>query len=110
MAAQYKLLKTDKGEFYFNLTSNNNQKILASERYKTKNGAMSGIESVKKNAADDSRYVKLTSSDGKFYFRLKAGNNETIGTSEMYNTEQACDKGIEAVKSVGPTASVNDQS
>lgn len=109
MPAQYILRKSTNNQFYFSLTAENNEKILASELYTTKNGALQGIQSVRVNSPIDSRYARLTSSDGKFYFRLGAANNETIGTSEMYNTQQARENGIQAVKRVGPTAPVNDQ-
>jgi uncharacterized protein YegP (UPF0339 family) len=33
-----------------------------------------------------------------FYFNLKAGNGEIIATSEMYESKQACKKGIASVK------------
>ena len=40
--------------------------------------------------------VKQTASG--FKFDLKAGNNETIATSEVYETKAACLKGVESVK------------
>ena len=36
--------------------------------------------------------------NNKFYFVLKAKNGETVATSEMYESKQACKKGIWAVK------------
>ncbi len=108
MPAQFVLKKAKDGQFYFSLTAANNEKILASEMYKAKTGAMNGIESVKKNAASDARYEKLESK-GKFYFVLKAANNQIIGTSEMYNSQRSRDDGILAVKKVGPTAPVKEQ-
>ena len=45
------------------------------------------------------RYViKQSKVSGKFYWVLKANNNETIATSETYNSLQGCKKGITAVK------------
>lgn len=108
MAAQYKLQKSANGQFFFSLLAGNNEKILASEQYKAKDSALKGIESVKANSPNDARYERKTSSDGKFYFVLKAANGEPIGRSEMYNSERNMEKGIEAVKRVGPTAEVND--
>ena len=35
---------------------------------------------------------------GEFRFRLKAGNGETILTSEGYNQKASCEKGIASVK------------
>ncbi len=109
MPAQYGLHKSTNNQFYFNLTAENNEKILTSEMYISKSGAMGGIESVRTNSPSDSRYTRLNSTDGKFYFVLKAANNEIIGRSEMYNTQQARENGIQAVKRVGPKAPVNDQ-
>lgn len=109
MSAQYILSKSTNSQYYFSLTADNNEKILASEMYGTKVGALRGIQSVKTNSPIDSRYSRLNSSDGKFYFLLKAANNETIGKSETYNTQQARENGIQAVKRVGPTAPLNDR-
>jgi uncharacterized protein YegP (UPF0339 family) len=109
MPAQYILRKSTNGQYYFSLTAANNEKILSSEQYTSKSGALNGIQSVKDNAPNDARYEKLTASNGQFYFRLRAANNQTIGASEMYKTQQARDNGIEAVKRAGPTAEVNDQ-
>ena len=38
------------------------------------------------------------SKDDEYYFVLCAGNGEIICTSEMYESKQACKKGIRAVK------------
>lgn len=38
------------------------------------------------------------SSNGKYYFLLRARNGEVIATSEMYATKQACRKGVSSVK------------
>lgn len=109
MPAQFILQKSKDGQFYFSLTAANNQKILASERYKSKDGAKNGIESVKENASNDSRYERLTAKDGQFYFTLRAANNQVIGRSEMYTSKQAMDNGIEAVKKAAASAALDDR-
>jgi uncharacterized protein YegP (UPF0339 family) len=109
MPAQYKLKQSSDGQYYFNLTAANNETILTSERYKSKDGAKNGIESVRTNSPDDSRYDRLTASNGKPYFVLKAANQKTIEKSETYSSKQAMENGISAVKDVGPTAPINDQ-
>ncbi|NPV41969.1 MAG: YegP family protein [Anaerolineae bacterium] len=76
--------------------------------YDSKSGAENGINSVKVNAPIDERYEKKTSSSKDPYFILKAKNGETIGTSEMYSSTSARDKGIEAVKENAPDAKVED--
>jgi len=42
-------------------------------------------------------------------FDLKAGNGETIGTSEVYTTKAACLNGIESVKKNSALAGIEDQ-
>jgi uncharacterized protein YegP (UPF0339 family) len=108
MAAKFDLKKASDGQFVFHLKAANGEIILASEHYKGKSGAENGIESVKKNAPLDERYDRLESKGGKPYFVLKAGNHEIIGTSEMYSSTSARDKGIESVKTNAPGAAVND--
>jgi len=105
MAGKFVLAKSGTA-FRFTLVAGNAEKILSSESYTAKAGATNGIESVKKNALDDARYSKLLSKSNQPYFVLKAGNNEIIGTSQMYASPEARDKGIEAVKAAAPTAPV----
>ncbi|MFD2573676.1 YegP family protein [Spirosoma soli] len=94
------------GEFQFNLKASNGQIILSSEGYSTRSACENGVESVKKNAPDDSRYERRTTESGKFRFNLKAGNGQVIGTSESYESESGRDNGIESVKKNAPDAEV----
>jgi uncharacterized protein YegP (UPF0339 family) len=50
MAAKFELYKDKKGEHRFRLVASNGQTIATSEGYKSKDSAVKGIESVKKNA------------------------------------------------------------
>ena len=97
------------GQYYFSLKAGNGEKILSSEGYTTKSACQNGIDSVKANAKDDSKYTKLTSSNGKYYFNLKATNGQVIGTSEMYETSSGRDNGIESLKTNAPGASVVEE-
>lgn len=93
------VIKTGKdGQFYFNLHAGNGEIILSSEGYTTKPSCKNGIASVKKNAADATKFEKAVSKNGKSYFNLKAGNHQVIGKSEMYESEKACNNGIASVK------------
>ena len=103
------LLSKSGTSFRFTLLAGNDEKILSSESYTAKAGATNGIESVKKNATDDARYARLNSKSNQPYVVLKAANNELIGTSQMYGSPEARDKGIEAVKAAAPLAPVVEQ-
>ena len=97
------------GEFQFNLKAGNGQTILSSEGYSSKSACSNGIESVKTNSQDDSRYEKKESKNGKYHFNLKAGNGQIIGSSEMYESAAGRDNGIESVKTNAPDATIDDQ-
>jgi len=56
MAGKFELYKDKAGEYRFRLKASNGQSILASEGYTSKASAENGIESVKKNAADSTRF------------------------------------------------------
>lgn len=47
-------------------------------------------------------YEIKTTANGKFMFNLKAGNHETILTSEMYEQKASALAGIESVRANGP--------
>ncbi len=106
---KFVITKRTNGEFQFNLKAGNGQSILGSEGYKTKASCENGIESVKTNSKDDSKFDRKTSSNGKPYFNLKATNGQIIGSSEMYESEASRDNGIASVKSNAPEATIEDQ-
>lgn len=97
------------GEFQFNLKAANGQVILSSEGYSSKAGCQNGIESVRKNAQNDSKFERLTAKDGRSYFNLKATNGQIIGSSQMYESDNGMEKGIESVKNNAPNASVEEE-
>ncbi|EIL99908.1 MULTISPECIES: YegP family protein [Rhodanobacter] len=106
MSGKFTLFTGKNGEIYFNLKAGNGEIILKSEGYRDKGGAQNGIESVRKNAADASRFEKKTSVNGKFHFNLKAANHQVIGSSEMYESERSRDNGIASVMANAPDASL----
>lgn len=110
MAGKFELKKSKNDKYFFSLLAGNGQTILASEMYDTKASALAGIESVKKNAADEARYVRLDGKDGSPYFTLRAGNNQVIGQSQMYASAAARDSGIASCKTNGPGAATSDLS
>ena len=54
------------------------------------------------------KYVIKETKTG-FTFRLKAGNGEVIGTSEVYKALVSCKNGIASVAKNAPIAAVEDQ-
>jgi uncharacterized protein YegP (UPF0339 family) len=103
------ITKRKNDEYQFNLNASNGQVILTSEGYGTKASCHKGIDSVKTNAPLDLKYDRLISKNTKYYFNLKAGNGEIIGTSQVYETIYARENGINSVKENAPNASVLDE-
>ena len=110
MSSVYIIQGSSNNQFFFNLTADNNEKILTSETYKDKESAKGGIQSVRINSQIDERYSRKTSVDGKWYFTLAAANKEIIGKSEIYSSQPAMENGIASVKHNGLISPVIDKS
>ena len=109
MAGVFELSKSSDGQFRFVLKASNGEIILTSELYRTRAAAENGIASVQANSPLDERYEKKVAKDGKPYFNLKAANHQIIGTSELYSSDAARDKGIASVKHNGPTTVIKEK-
>ena len=109
MAGKFEMFTDKKGESRFRLKAGNGQIILASEGYKQKASCKNGIESVRKNSQDDTRFERKDTRAGKFRFNLRARNGQVVGTSESYNTAAARENGVASVGKNAPDAKVDDQ-
>ncbi len=104
----FELKNKEGSNYHFTLKAKNGQVILSSEVYNSKSAAENGIASVKKNASDDNRYERKTAKNGKFFFNLKAGNGQVIGSSQMYSSESGMENGINSVKENAPNADTKE--
>jgi uncharacterized protein len=109
MAATFVLQRSTDQQYYFNLRAENNETLVTSERYTSKSAAQTGIDAVRRNAPDDSRYTRRQSARGQPYFVLTAANGEPLGHSEEYSSLAAMEQGIAAIKRVASSASVVDR-
>lgn len=110
MNPTFEIKKTADAKFMFNLKAPNDEIILTSQTYTTKEAAENGIASVKENAALNERYEEKTGANGKPYFVLHAANKLVIGRSELYSSREAMHKGMASVQKNGPAAGVVDLS
>src|SRR5947208_15793595 len=108
MKAEFQIKKSAHGRFRFTLKAANDQIILTSQTYGSKDGVANGIASVKQNAALDERFEEKTGASGLPYFVLHAANRLVIGTSQTYSSREAMHKGIASVKRNAPTADTAD--
>ena len=106
MAGSYELNSNDKGQHSFVLKAGNGEVILRSEQYESKASAESGIASAQTNSPLEARYERNDAVDGRHYFNLKAANHQVIGTSQMYQSAEGRDTGIESVKTNGPSTAI----
>jgi len=119
------------GRLRFHLKAANGQIIAVSQSYGTKESALKGIASIKKNApiANTADFTGVTMPESthragivqdpvfeiqcnapdKFRFHLKAANGEIITVSQSYLTRQSAEKGIASVKKNAPMAKIIDQ-
>lgn len=109
MSGFFELSKTSDGQFRFSLKADEKSTLLASETYHTKGSAEGGIASVRSNCADTARYEKKVAGNGKFFFNLKAGNGQVIGTSPMYASAEGRDAAIAASMAAGAGATLQDK-
>jgi len=108
MAGKFVLKKTGKGKFIFKLVASNGQTILSSEVYESKDSALNGIKSVRRNAGKDANFELLAAKNRKPYFVLKASNKEVIGQGEMYASTRGAKKGIASVMANAAAARLED--
>ncbi len=108
MTGWFEFSKSSDEQYWFVLKAANAETILTSELYTAKNSIETGIASVQSNCAMDDMYVRMESKNDKHYFNLKAANHQIIGTSQVYESAQSCEKGIESVKANGISRTVKD--
>ena len=108
MTSYFELKTAADAKFMFNLKAGNNEVILTSQTYASKQAAEVGIESVKTNSPVEARYERKTAADKSPYFVLTAANAQVIGSSEMYSSASAMEAGVASVKANGPGAITKD--
>lgn len=106
MAGKFVVSKGKDGQDYFVLKAGNGETILQSEGYKSRRSCANGIESVRKNSQDESRFECRTAKNGKTYFVLKAVNGQEVGRSQMYKSDSGCKNGMKSVARNAKDASV----
>jgi len=106
---KFTISKRKNDEYQFNLKAGNGEIILTSEGYTTKANCQKGIESVRINSQDDSRYDRRVAVNEKDYFVLKARNGGIIGKSQYYSSKSSMEIGINSVKTNALTAEIVDE-
>ena len=88
------------GQHYFSYVRDG-EIVLLSEGYPTLAARDTGIASVTKNMADESRFKQRKLKNGKYDYSLRAGNNKEIARSVWYGTAAAAMAGAAAFYTAG---------
>ncbi len=105
-----KLRKSEAKEpFSFIFVNAQGKTIVKSENYGQKANAKNGIESVKKNCQEDKRYEFKESSNGKFFFNIKATNGQVVGTSALFASIEERNAAITELKANSQKAEIIEE-
>lgn len=102
--------KNADGEYQFDFIDNNEDVILSSGAYTRKFMCINGIESVKLNSQDDTKFNRKSTREFKRYFNLKAFNGKMIASSTIFEDKISCDLAIELFKLKAVNALIEDRS
>jgi uncharacterized protein len=104
--AKFIVFKSSESHYRFRLVADNGEPVIRSEGYTTRESCMEGIEAVRRFSQSTSSFMRRRSSNGQYYFFLRAANGEIIGDSELYTSSHNAERGIRAVMREAPAAPV----
>lgn len=100
------LKKNPDGFYYFSLYTEEDEAILDSRNYESKDVAESDIEAIRTIASFSSRYNQKRAADNHLYFVLTAANGTVMGTSKYYASMETLEADIDIVMRSAPEAEV----
>jgi len=102
--------KNANGEFRFDFLDSHEQLIFGKSGYKNKAMCMNVIESIRRNATDDSKFFRKRTASNECYFNLKSVNGQIIGISKIFKDKTSREESIQLVKNTASDALVEDYS
>jgi uncharacterized protein YegP (UPF0339 family) len=93
---------------YFHLRGGNGEIMLASEGYSRLEGALHGIAAVRENGQIAQRYEVVEAASGRYFFRLRAANNEIIALGQAYANRSGAARALDALVSLFQRGTVAD--
>jgi uncharacterized protein YegP (UPF0339 family) len=107
---KFVIRKKTTGEFQFDFIDKEGNIILRSGTYTRKTMCINGIESVKRNSKDNSKFNLKKSPNDEPYFNLKSFNGKILGVSKIFEDKSSRNNSIESLKSKALEAPIEDQS
>ncbi len=92
--SRFQIFRGLDGQYYFHVRADNGEIVLQSQGYTSRSGATSGTAAVQRYGADAARYELRESTDGQYYFVLRATNNQVIGLGETYASKSNAQRGV----------------
>lgn len=100
--------KQGEERYYVALLTNKGHIILRGNDCTNLTDCKYSIDSIRANATDYSRYELMTSSEGKYYFKLKGSEGKEIARSEIFENTAERYAGIGLVRRTIPYAIIDD--
>jgi len=85
------------GFFKYRLKASNGEVLIVSQGYSAKTGALSGIETLKRNM-ETGAFEIYTDKNNFSQFALKGNTGRIIAVGEFYDSKKRCESAIESVK------------
>lgn len=106
---KFVITKKSNGRFEFDYRDNRGQIILRSGEYTRKTMCIHGIESVKRNSQDGTKFNNKRHSEDQYYFNLKSFNGKIIGISPIFKDRGTRDLKRAALRNTAIDAIIQDQ-
>ena len=90
------------------LLASNGEILLTSEVYSSVDGAVQGIETIKKNVSLGN-FELVQDKAKRYFYKLKSSANKLLCVGEVYSTKQSCIKSVESVKRFAETAVLSEK-
>ena len=104
--SSFNIHKLGEGRYYVALLSNDGYVMLRGKECSDLAKIRESIDTERANSIDLSKYETMTSSDGKFYFKLNGSDGTWLARSKIFETEEERSLGIYWVRQNSPLAIV----
>lgn len=98
MTGYFQLIEGDDGAFMFTLRAGNHETVLTSRVFWTRQAAMEGVETLRRQAQRPDAYLRHTDADGRQWFEVLDEKQRSLGRSEPYASRSGLSAGMASVK------------
>lgn len=98
MTGYFQLVEGDDGTYMFTLRAGNHETVLTSRVFWSRQAAMDGVETLRRQAQRPEAYVRHADADGRQWFEVLDDKQHTLGRSEPYASRSGLSAGMASVK------------